>query len=149
MNLNITNNYTGKMTRIILKFALALILLLSFYNIIQAQTGKDILQPKLITLNLDSSDYQQIFAGPPSTAGIHSGLVTLTEDKTVGHHNTDDYEEIIVVFSGEGKMTFGDGKSFNLKFGVIAYCPPHTEHDIKNTGTTPLKYLYIATNTKH
>lgn len=138
------------MTRIITKYIFAAVLLL-VYNNIWAQTGnndKDILQPKLVTLNLDSSNYQQIFAGPPSTAGIHSGLVTLIPDKTVGHHNTDDYEEIIVVFSGEGEMIFGNGKSFSLKYGVIAYCPPHTEHDIKNTGAAPLKYLYIATNTK-
>ncbi len=105
-------------------------------------------QPKLLTLKLDSSDYQSIFNGSPETVTFHSGLVTLKVDEKVGHHNTENYEEIIVVFSGEGQMFFEDGKVFDLKYGIIAYCPPHTEHDVKNTGTTPLKYLYIASKTK-
>ena len=106
-------------------------------------------QPKLITLHLDSSDYQSIFQGAPETVSFHSGLVTLKFGESVGHHNTDEYEEIIVIFSGEGQMTFTNGEIFKLKYGEIAYCPPHTEHDVKNTGSTLLKYLYIAADTKH
>ncbi|MFH0866426.1 MAG: cupin domain-containing protein [Bacteroidota bacterium] len=106
------------------------------------------LQPKLITLNLDSSVYQEIFNGPPTTVGMYSGLVTLEPAETVGHHNTDEYEEILVIFSGEGQMTFADGQIFNLEYGVIAYCPPHTEHDVKNISAIPLKYIYIASETK-
>ncbi len=111
-------------------------------------TSKISPQPKLITLQLDSSGYQRIFSGKPETVSIHSGLVTLKPGETVGDHNTDDYEEMLIVFSGEGQMIFVNGKTFNLKYGEVAYCPPHTEHNVKNTGLTLLKYLYIATNTK-
>ncbi len=111
-------------------------------------TSKTLLQPKLIKLNLDSSNYQSIFKGSPETVSMHSGLVTLKPGETVGDHNTDDYEEMLVVFSGEGQMMFAKGKAFNLKYGEVAYCPPHTEHDVKNTGSTLLKYLYIAAKTK-
>ena len=104
-------------------------------------------QPKHVILNLDSSTYQRVIA-PPASLGIHSGLVTLKPGETVGHHNTDDYDEMIIIFSGEGQMSFEDGQKFNLKFGEVAYCPPHTEHDMKNIETTLLKYLYIATKTK-
>jgi mannose-6-phosphate isomerase-like protein (cupin superfamily) len=122
-----------------------------FQNSIQAQvkdTSKISPQPKLVNLNLDSSAYQSVFKGSPETVTFHSGLVTLKSDEKVGHHNTENYEEIIVVFSGEGQMLFEDGKTFDLKYGVIAYCPPHTEHDVKCTGSAPLKYLYIASKTK-
>lgn len=118
----------------------------SFAQVID--TSKISPQPKLITLQLDSSTYQHIFSGAPETISIHSGLVTLKMGDSVGHHNTETYEEMIIIFSGEGEMIFTDGKKFNLKYGEIAYCPPHTEHDVKNTGTALLKYLYIATNTK-
>lgn len=104
--------------------------------------------PKLIQLNLDSPDYQSIFNGSPETISFYSGLVTLKQDEKVGHHNTDEYEEILVIFSGEGQMIFENGNTMNLKYGVIAYCPPHTEHDVKCTSPVPLKYLYIASKTK-
>ena len=106
------------------------------------------LQPKLIILNLDSSTYQEILNGPPATVGMYSGLVTLKPGETVGDHNTDDYEEMLVILSGEGQMMFGNKKTFNLKYGVVAYCPPHTEHDVKNTGSTLLKYIYVASKAK-
>ncbi len=105
-------------------------------------------QPKLVTLNLDSPDYQSIFKGSPETITFHSGLVTLKKDEKVGHHNTDEYEEILVIFGGEGQMTIKDGVTMNLKYGVIAYCPPYTEHDVICTSSAPLKYLYVASKTK-
>lgn len=122
-----------------------------FYNSIFAQaidTNKIILQPKLIILNLDSSTYQEIFDGPPATVGMYSGLVTLNPGETVGHHNTKKYEEVLVILSGEGEMTFEGNKPFQLKYGVVAYCPPFTEHDVKNTSSLPLKYIYIASKAK-
>ena len=107
------------------------------------------LQPKLIILNLDSSTYQEILNGPPATVGMYSGLVTLKPGETVGHHNTKKYEEMLVILSGEGEMIFENGKAIQLKYGVVAYCPPYTEHDVKNTDSTLLKYIYIASNTKY
>jgi mannose-6-phosphate isomerase-like protein (cupin superfamily) len=111
-------------------------------------SSKTYLQPKLVKLNLDSSDYQSIFKGSPETITFHSGLVTLKQDEKVGHHNTEDYEEILVIYSGEGKMIIEGGKTMDLKYGVIAYCPPYTEHDVICTSALPLKYLYIASKTK-
>jgi len=139
-----------RISNLIMVIAITLFLF-SLNNSIQAQikdTSKISPQPKLITLNLDSSAYQSIFKGAPETVSFHSGLVTLKPDEKVGHHNTDDYEEIIVIFSGEGTMIIEGGIKMDLKYGVIAYCPPHTEHDVINTGSLPLKYLYIASKTK-
>jgi quercetin dioxygenase-like cupin family protein len=105
-------------------------------------------RPQVITLNLDSTSYQEILSGSPSSVGMYSGLVTIKPGETVGHHNTEKYEEMLVIFSGIGQMTFDSGQALNLKYGVVAYCPPYTEHDVKNTGTADLKYLYIAAQTK-
>ena len=110
-------------------------------------TGKTSLHPRLVKLKLDSTTYQSIFEGAPQTVSMHSGLVILKPDETVGDHNTDDYEEMLIILSGEGQMMFTKGKTFNLKYGEVAYCPPHTEHDVKNTGSALLKYLYIVAKT--
>ncbi len=102
-------------------------------------------KPKIVVLNLASENYQCIFDGPPETVLFHSGLITLQPDESVGIHNTKAYEEMIIVLEGECQLISTKGEDFQLKYGVVAYCPPHTEHNIKNTGSKPLKYIYIAT----
>jgi quercetin dioxygenase-like cupin family protein len=134
-----------------LALAITIIIFLIFNEIIQAQVTDTIKmnpQPKLITLNLDSTTYQELFDGPPATVGMYSGLVTISPGETVGHHNTENYEEMLVILSGEGEMIFEKGMPVKLKYGMVAYCPPYTEHDVKNTGSIPLKYIYIASKTK-
>lgn len=148
---NISNCGTMKITsgKFISYIALLLCFIMQFNIKTQAQDSTKIIPiPKLVYLNLDSSGYQCIFSGAPETVSFHSGLVTLNPGDSMGHHNTKDYEEILIVFSGEGQMIFESGKKFNLKYGMIAYCPPQTEHDVTNTSTKPMKYLYIATKTK-
>jgi mannose-6-phosphate isomerase-like protein (cupin superfamily) len=58
------------------------------------------------------------------------------------HH----HEELLVVFEGEGEMLFGDGTKLQLKGRTALYCPPETEHDVRNTGRTNLRYVYIVAN---
>jgi oxalate decarboxylase/phosphoglucose isomerase-like protein (cupin superfamily) len=41
-------------------------------------------------------------------------------------------------------MLLGDGSVLQLKPHVVAYCPPDTEHDVRNTGDKPLRYLYVV-----
>jgi quercetin dioxygenase-like cupin family protein len=134
-----------------LKTVITIAILMFLSEIILAQsadTNKIQPQPKLITLHLDSTSYQEIFEGPPATVGMYSGLVTIKPGETAGHHNTKSYEEMLVIINGEGEIVFESGNNFKLKYGVVAYCPPKTEHDVKNTGTVPLKYIYIASKTK-
>lgn len=101
-------------------------------------------KPKVISLNLQSSDYQELFHGAPQTVAMHSGLVTLTPGESVGTHNSENYEEIILFLEGEGVMFITDGDTLSVRKGEIAYCPPHTEHNLMATGEQPLKYVYVA-----
>ena len=125
-------------------------ILLVFSKIIQAQvmdTIRTTPQPLAISFNLNSPAYQDLVVGPPTTLCMYSGLVTIKPGETVGHHNTENYEEMLVILSGEGEMLFEKGLTIKLKYGMVAYCPPHTEHDVKNNGTLPLKYIYVASKT--
>jgi len=47
---------------------------------------------------------------------------------------------------GQGEMVFHDGSRLELKARTALYCPPETEHDVKNTGTSTLRYVYVVAN---
>ena len=104
--------------------------------------------PKVIKIEMQGKDYQRLLAGPPETATMRSGAVTLQPGKTVGKHSTESYEEMLVILEGEGTMILAGGKEMPLKAGSIAYCPSNTEHDVKNTGSTILRYIYVVAKAK-
>ncbi len=105
-------------------------------------------QPKVITFYPDSAQYQCLFDGEKDSAVFYSGVVTLAPKQTVGSHNTEGYEELIIVLAGYGRMEIAEQKHFDIAYGKIAFCPPYTEHNIVNTGKEDLKYIYIATKAR-
>jgi len=56
------------------------------------------------------------------------------------------HEEELVILEGQGEMVFHDGSKLELKAPMALYCPPQTEHDVKNTGNSALRYVYIVAN---
>jgi mannose-6-phosphate isomerase-like protein (cupin superfamily) len=108
------------------------------------ETGKTGLQPKVVVLSTESNEYIRVLGGPPETSTMGSGFVSLEPGKSVGLHSTGGYEEALVIFEGEGEMLFANNPSMILKAGSVAYCPPKTEHDVRNTGSGMLRYLYIV-----
>ena len=107
---------------------------------------KKVLEPKLIPLDLGAKEYMRILGGPPETVTMHSGLVVLEPGKSVGKHNTENYEEVLVILEGAGEMMITGGPKLELKGGSIVYCPPRTEHDVICTGSAKLRYVYIVAN---
>jgi quercetin dioxygenase-like cupin family protein len=101
-------------------------------------------EPKVIKADLQGKDYVRLLGGPPETHSLRSGAVALQPGKTVGKHSTETYEEVVVVLEGEGAMLLSEGQELPLKVGTVAYCPPDTEHDVKNTGSTVLRYIYVV-----
>jgi mannose-6-phosphate isomerase-like protein (cupin superfamily) len=102
----------------------------------------------VVQFNDTSSDYQQILGGSPQTASMESGLVVLSPSKSVGKHSTKSYEEAVIILSGTGEIKITGGQTLKLTANCVAYCPPNTEHDVINTGSQPLRYLYIASKHK-
>jgi len=113
---------------------------------VNAQTGLP--KPFVVQLTDTASDYQKVFAGPPQTKSMHSGLVVIAPSKSVGKHSTKSYEEAVVVLSGTGEFKVTGGPTLQLRPNSVVYCPPNKEHDVLNTGTVPLRYLYIAAKPK-
>ena len=101
-------------------------------------------RPKLVLLDLNAKEYTRVLGGPPETMTMRSGLVVLGPGQSVGTHNTEDYEEVLVVLSGEGDMVITGGPTLHLKAGAVAYCPPRTEHNVTAIRPSPLRYIYIV-----
>ena len=103
---------------------------------------------RIIKLDLKAKDYQRVLGGPPETSTMRSGLVTLAPGKDVGKHNTEKFEELVVILEGNGVMFLSGGDTLRLSVGDVAYCPRHTEHDVLNDGRDTLRYIYIVAETK-
>ena len=52
------------------------------------------------------------------------------------------------MLEGQGEMSFKDGSKLEVKANHALYCPPKTEHNVTNTGTALLRYVYIVASTK-
>jgi quercetin dioxygenase-like cupin family protein len=102
------------------------------------------LSPRVIQLDTGGAEYLEILAGPPETVSMRSGLVVLSPGNSVGVHSTGGFEEVVLVLEGEGEMRLTGQNPLTIGAGVAVYCPPETEHDILNTGTGPLRYIYVV-----
>lgn len=104
----------------------------------------DALGPRVIPLHTGRTDYLPILKGPPDSITMRSGLVTLDLGKSVGLHSTENFEELLIVFEGQGEVRISGRDSLTISAGYAAYCPPETEHNVVNTGSTPLRYIYVV-----
>ncbi|MGV8049214.1 MAG: cupin domain-containing protein [Anaerolineaceae bacterium] len=100
--------------------------------------------PKLINLDMSRKGYLQLLGGPPESVSMRSGEVMLNPGQTVGKHSTHNNEELLVILEGEGAFLLDATTQLEIKVGTVLYCPPETEHDVLNTGATPLRYIYIV-----
>jgi mannose-6-phosphate isomerase-like protein (cupin superfamily) len=107
-------------------------------------------KPKAKSIEIDrlATADARVLGGPPETVTMRSGSVVLLPSKSIGTHNTGDYEEAVVVLAGNGEMRLADGTVLKLKPYVVAYCPPGTEHDVMNMGNEPLRYVYVVAKVK-
>jgi mannose-6-phosphate isomerase-like protein (cupin superfamily) len=119
-------------------------LIVAFFAIAWAQGQPAKPVPKVIVIGEGEKGYFRLLGGPPESITMRAGAVTLQPGMTVGKHDTENYEEFIVVLEGRGAMILSGDKQLEMKVGTALYCPPGTEHDVKNTGTGPLRYIYIV-----
>lgn len=114
-----------------------------------AKAVKDNPNPRIIHFTGKKINHLPILNGPPESVSMRSGLVLLTSGKSVGKHSTENFEELIVVLEGRGQVRINGQKPLGIKSGVAVYCPPETEHNVVNTGSESLRYLYIVAKVKN
>lgn len=100
--------------------------------------------PLVINLAGGNGEYLPLF-DESNTHQYHSGCVTLMPGESVGEHSTKNHEEIIVVLEGSGEVTSEHcDKPLLVQAPAVAYMTPHTLHNVTNTGTARLLYVYIV-----
>lgn len=98
----------------------------------------------VIELN-NKAEFQKLLEGKPRTCGMRSGRVYLQPGESCGQHSTNDREEMLIFLSGKGLALIGEEEnSFEIGDGKVAYIPPRTIHNIKNTAAEPLIYIYCV-----
>ncbi len=105
---------------------------------------------KVLVMDLsDKAEYQPLLTGEPQTHGMRSGRVYLQPGESCGEHSTGAHEEQLVFLSGKGTALIGkEQTAYEIGQGKIIYIPPYTIHDMKNTGTEPLVYIYCVAPVK-
>lgn len=102
-------------------------------------------QPQALVIPLDSANgYQELLAGAPQTAGMRSGFVRLKPGETVGWHTTGAHEETLVILHGKGAAMVDGQPDRPFVSPAVTYIPPATRHNIKNTGSEILEYVYVV-----
>jgi mannose-6-phosphate isomerase-like protein (cupin superfamily) len=102
------------------------------------------LKPILIDASSVENGYTRLLSGPPQSVSMRSGKIVLQPGESVGKHSTEKKEELIIILDGEGQFLFGDNQCLVFDSNSVLYCPPMTEHNILNTGSTPLQYIYVV-----
>jgi mannose-6-phosphate isomerase-like protein (cupin superfamily) len=98
----------------------------------------------VIELN-NNPEYQHLLGNEPKTCGMRSGRVYLKPGEECGQHSTKANEETLVFLSGKGTALIGEkGTAFEVGQGKVCYIPPHMLHNIRNTSTEPLVYIYCV-----
>ncbi|OQX92817.1 MAG: hypothetical protein B6D58_00875 [candidate division Zixibacteria bacterium 4484_95] len=99
--------------------------------------------PLIVNLPDEYTEHFEIL-NKSQTATMRSGLVTLQPGQDVGSHNTENYEELIIVLEGNGELKTDSIGRRKISKQQVAFNPPHTQHNVYNTGSKPLRYIYIV-----
>jgi quercetin dioxygenase-like cupin family protein len=105
-------------------------------------------KPLVIPLSAAAGD-QELLTGTPQTAGMRSGLVRLKPNNTVGWHTTGDHEEALVILHGQGSALIEGQVDRKFVSPAVTYIPPNTRHNVKNTGSDDLEYVYVVAPAAH
>jgi len=79
-------------------------------------------------------------AGTTATQALTAGVADLNAGDWLGLHRHTP-AEIYYIVQGHGTVTL-DGADYPVSAGTAVYIPGGTEHGIRNTGPTPLRFFY-------
>ena len=85
-----------------------------------------------------------LLKGAPQTSGMRGGSVKLRPGESVGWHSTGEHEEALVILHGKGAANIEGRADVPVHEKMLAYIPPGTKHNVTNTGTELLEYVWVA-----
>ena len=119
---------------------LPVVLLLAVVPLSSQMSGP---QPFARSLECPSGDCS-LLHGAPQTTGMRSGFVRLKPGATVGWHTTGQNEEALIILHGQGEALIDGQAKRAFVAPAFAYIPPTTRHNVQNTGTEALEYVYVV-----
>ncbi|MDP2043790.1 MAG: cupin domain-containing protein [Candidatus Omnitrophota bacterium] len=99
---------------------------------------------KVFSIELKGRQRFTRLLGDPSKKGLRAGLVTLKPGESVGEHKTERKEEVIVILNGSATIYYGKNKKIKAPQNTFAYIAPETTHNVKNSGSKILRYIYLT-----
>jgi len=112
-----------------------------------ARAWTDDLQPLTFPLGCESTACE-LLKGEPQTRGMRSGSVKLRTGESVGWHSTAGYEETLTILQGSGVVKLAGQKDLALQEKTLVYIPPNTRHNVTNTGSEVLAYVWVVAPVK-
>lgn len=100
-------------------------------------------EPMTFALDCTGGDCP-LLKGAPQTSGMRGGSVKLKPGENVGWHSTSGNEEALVILHGSGIANIDGRADVPLAEKMLAYIPPATKHNVPNTGTQVLEYVWIV-----
>ncbi len=85
-----------------------------------------------------------LLKGAPQTSGMRGGSVKLRPGESVGWHSTGEHEEALVILRGKGAANIEGHADVPVHEKMLAYIPPGTKHNVTNTGTELLEYVWVV-----
>lgn len=85
-----------------------------------------------------------LLKGAPQTSGMRGGSVKLKPGESVGWHSTSGNKEALVILRGNGVANIEGRADVPLTQNMLAYIPPATRHNVTNTGTQILEYVWVV-----
>jgi len=100
-------------------------------------------EPLTFSLDCAAGDCP-LLKGTPQTSGMRGGSVRLKPGESVGWHSTGQNEEALTILQGSATAKFEGHADVPLHARMLAYIPPGTRHNVTNTGTEILEYVWVV-----
>ena len=78
----------------------------------------------------------------PSIDNFDTGVQAIAPGCFVREHQHDEYEELILVYEGEG-VAFVDGEPHRMQPGTTLYLGPRRRHKFVNAGEGELRFFWV------
>jgi mannose-6-phosphate isomerase-like protein (cupin superfamily) len=75
---------------------------------------------------------------------MSSALVTLQPGENIGSHNTGMNEELLIILEGIGEVEAQGVEKQHVSDQSVIYISPGNKHNVRNVGSTPLRYIYVV-----
>ena len=125
-----------------INLVLAVICVAVAFGIIAAQERAK-REPMTFALDCAGGDCP-LLKGTPQTSGMRGGSVKLKSGESVGWHSTSANEEALVILHGSGVAHIEGHPDVPLVEKMLVYIPPATRHNVTNSGTQILEYVWVV-----